>query len=188
MDVRNHRLHAVLQVVAVSSTERRMYYASFDAAAQRWAVGTAASRDGFVWRKEGRIFSGGAGGSGFDGRGAAACHVTRDVATKQCAPPHPRAAACCRHAGVDAAACSLPSMCCPVSLTAWLCRARKSRWVMFYEAVAPDDRRSIGMAVSRDGRGGWRRLGRPVLEAAPAGSWDAGGVGAPSPVSMAGEC
>ena len=57
---------------------------------------------------------------------------------------------------------------------------------MFYEAVAADTRRSIGMAVSGDGRGGWRRLGRPILEAGPAGAWDSGGVGAPCPVSMAG--
>lgn len=60
------------------------------------------------------------------------------------------------------------------------------RWVMFYEGVGPDNRRSISMAVSSDGRGGWRRLGRPILEAGPQGAWDGGGVGAPCPVSMAG--
>ncbi|KAK9805256.1 hypothetical protein WJX72_009116 [[Myrmecia] bisecta] len=53
------------------------------------------------------------------------------------------------------------------------------RYVMFYEAVADDDRRSIGLAVSRDGLRGWARLDRAVLEAAAGGdgsAWDAGGV------------
>ena len=57
---------------------------------------------------------------------------------------------------------------------------------MFYEAVAVDNRRSIGMAVSKDGVRDWQRLGRPVLEAGQPGSWDAGGVCSPSVVSMAG--
>ena len=57
---------------------------------------------------------------------------------------------------------------------------------MFYEAVAADDKRSIGMAVSKDGVRDWVRLGRPVLEAGQPGSWDAGGVCSPSVVSMAG--
>lgn len=59
------------------------------------------------------------------------------------------------------------------------------RWVMFYEGVARDNSRSIGMAVSADGRD-WRRLPRPVLEAGPPGAWDSGGVGAPCAVPMAG--
>ena len=58
---------------------------------------------------------------------------------------------------------------------------------MFYEAVAADNRRSIGMAVSKDGVRDWQRLGRPVLEAGQPGSWDAGGVCSPSVVSMAGK-
>ncbi|CAL8468150.1 g7689 [Coccomyxa elongata] len=58
------------------------------------------------------------------------------------------------------------------------------RWVMFYEGVARDNGRSIGMAVSADGRD-WRRLPRPVLEAGPPGAWDSGGVGAPCAVPMA---
>ena len=58
---------------------------------------------------------------------------------------------------------------------------------MYYEAVAADNKRSIGMAVSQDGVKDWRRLGRPVLEAGQPGSWDAGGVCSPSVVSMAGE-
>ena len=59
-------------------------------------------------------------------------------------------------------------------------------WIMFYEAVAADNRRSISLAVSKDGIKDWRRLGRPVLEAGQPGSWDAGGVGSPTIVSMAG--
>ena len=61
------------------------------------------------------------------------------------------------------------------------------RWIMFYEAVAADNKRSISMAVSKDGVQDWQRLGRPVLEAGQPGSWDAGGVCSPSVVSMAGE-
>ena len=61
------------------------------------------------------------------------------------------------------------------------------RWIMFYEAVAADNKRSIGMAVSKDGVRDWQRLGRPVLEAGQPGSWDAGGVCSPSVVSMAGK-
>jgi len=68
------------------------------------------------------------------------------------------------------------------------------QYVMFYEAVAADDSRSIGVAVSEDGLGGWRRASdRPVLEASPASAgssspprWDDGGVGAPCVVPMAG--
>ena len=34
------------------------------------------------------------------------------------------------------------------------------RHLMFYEAVAEDDTRSIGLAVSEDGKTGWKRLDR----------------------------
>lgn len=34
---------------------------------------------------------------------------------------------------------------------------------MFYEAVAEDDTRSIGLAVSQDGKTGWQRLDRCPL-------------------------
>ena len=57
---------------------------------------------------------------------------------------------------------------------------------MFYEAVAADGARSIGASVSRDGLRGWRRLPAPVLAPGEAGAWDAGGVGAPCAVPMAG--
>ena len=59
------------------------------------------------------------------------------------------------------------------------------RFVMFYEAVSADGGRSISIAVSKDGIGGWQRLGRPILEPSDAG-WDSGAVGCPCPVSMAG--
>lgn len=66
------------------------------------------------------------------------------------------------------------------------------QFLMFYEAVAIDNRRSIGMAVSKDGNL-WQRCPAPVLEPAaaapeqtPSGSdgWDDGDVGSPCAVSM----
>ena len=77
-----NEMHA--QVVAVGPKDMRMFYHSFDAAKQRWTVGTAASKDGFVWKKAGPIFSGSESPADFDGRGAAACHVVRDFTTKRC--------------------------------------------------------------------------------------------------------
>ncbi len=64
------------------------------------------------------------------------------------------------------------------------------QYLMLYEAVAADNRRSVGMAVSKDGTS-WKRYGRPVLlpagaeaEAAGGVSWDEGDVGSPCAVSM----
>lgn len=37
---------------------------------------------------------------------------------------------------------------------------------MFYEAVAADDTRSIGLAVSKDGKTDWQRLDRYLLKEA----------------------
>ncbi|KAK9901696.1 hypothetical protein WJX75_008691 [Coccomyxa subellipsoidea] len=128
------------QVVAAGPRDMRMFYHSFNAAAQKWTVGWAASEDGFSWKRGGALFSGGDDTSAFDGAGAAACHVVRDFATK--------------------------------------------RWVMFYEGVAADNARSIGLAVSTDGLS-WRRLPQPVLAAGPPGAWDCGGVGAPCAAPMA---
>lgn len=59
------------------------------------------------------------------------------------------------------------------------------RFFMFYEGFAADGRRSIGVAVSEDGRGSWQRHEEPVLGAGEAGAWDAAEVGAPCAVSMA---
>jgi len=47
-------------------------------------------------------------------------------------------------------------------------RVAPCRHLMFYEAVDRDDRRSIGLAVSRDGKADWQRLDRFVV--APARS------------------
>ena len=63
--------------------DMRMFYHSFDARAQRWTVGTATSKDGFVWTKRGPIFCGSESESDLDGKGAAACHVVRDYTTKR---------------------------------------------------------------------------------------------------------
>ncbi|GIL85766.1 hypothetical protein Vretimale_13208 [Volvox reticuliferus] len=61
------------------------------------------------------------------------------------------------------------------------------QFLMFYEAVATDNRRSIGLAVSKDGAS-WRRYPVPVLEpeppAGPNDPWDGGDVGSPCGVSM----
>jgi hypothetical protein len=65
--------------------------------------------------------------------------------------------------------------------------AASGAWVMAYEAVAADGTRSIGAAVSQDGLTGW--VASPVPLLAPAeepGAWDAGGVGGPCLVPMAG--
>ncbi len=77
------------------------------------------------------------------------------------------------------------------------------QYVMYYEAVASDNRRTVGLAVSKDGMKGWKRCPYPVFEpAAPspspssapstsssspsaaASAWDAGAVGQPCAVSM----
>lgn len=59
------------------------------------------------------------------------------------------------------------------------------KYLMFYEAVAADGKRSIGLAVSDDGLVNWRRAPQPLLEAsAVPGAWDAGGVGCPCAVPM----
>jgi predicted GH43/DUF377 family glycosyl hydrolase len=60
-------------------------------------------------------------------------------------------------------------------------------YFMFYEAVAADGSRSIGLAVSKDGLKRWERLPQPVLAAADSTmAWDAAGVGEPCAVSMSG--
>ena len=62
------------------------------------------------------------------------------------------------------------------------------QYVMLYEAVATDNSRNIGMAVSKDGMTGWQRCPNPVLQAGSsaggAGCWDSGAVGQPCAVSM----
>ncbi|DBA88789.1 TPA: hypothetical protein ACH3X1_004204 [Trebouxia sp. C0004] len=61
------------------------------------------------------------------------------------------------------------------------------KFVMWYEGVAEDKSRSIGMAVSNDGISGWKRWDRPVLTCSnDPEAWDRGSVGTPCPVSMAG--
>lgn len=61
------------------------------------------------------------------------------------------------------------------------------KFVMWYEGVAADGSRSIGIAVSDDGISDWRRHDRPVLACSESpDAWDEGSVGTPCPVSMAG--
>lgn len=59
------------------------------------------------------------------------------------------------------------------------------QYFMFYEAFCRStNRRSIGLAVSKDGVKDWKRLDRPVLDRS-VGGWDSGSVGTPWAVSMA---
>lgn len=61
------------------------------------------------------------------------------------------------------------------------------QFLMFYEAVAADGSRSIGLATSADGRSNWRRSPQPLVRTAEAAAaWDAGSVGAPCAVPMSG--
>ena len=76
-----------VQVVAVGPKDMRMFYHSFDASTETWTVGTATSKDGFVWTKGGPIFAGSGSQGDFDGKGAAACHVIRDYVSKRCMLP-----------------------------------------------------------------------------------------------------
>ncbi|KAK3042382.1 hypothetical protein RJ639_002428 [Escallonia herrerae] len=74
------------------------------------------------------------------------------------------------------------------AMNALVVRNRKDgKYVMAYEGVAADGRRSIGMAVSADGLKDWRRLqAGPVLLCCEDG-WDNEGVGSPCLVQMDGE-
>eukprot|EP00878_Enallax_costatus_P028473 GHUV01030757.1.p1 GENE.GHUV01030757.1~~GHUV01030757.1.p1 ORF type:complete len:257 (+),score=73.00 GHUV01030757.1:298-1068(+) len=128
------------QVVAAGPSDMRMYYHSFDAAAGKFKIGIALSKDGFNWRKGGVIFEGGKAGE-FDAGGAAACQVVRDPDSKH--------------------------------------------FLMFYEAVAADDTRSIAVASSKDGKSNWQRQPESVLQPSEhPNAWDCGGVGTPCAVAM----
>lgn len=58
-------------------------------------------------------------------------------------------------------------------------------YLMAYEGVAEDGKRSIGLAVSSDGLKDWKRVSEePVLVASLEGGWDSKGVGCPCLVQM----
>ncbi len=78
-----------MQVVAVGPKDMRMFYHSFDSSKQKWTIGTANSKDGFVWKKAGPIFAGSDSGADFDAKGAAACHIVRDFQSKRYASTSP---------------------------------------------------------------------------------------------------
>lgn len=60
-------------------------------------------------------------------------------------------------------------------------------YLMAYEGVARDGKRSIGLAVSEDGLKGWRQVSdKPVLMASSEDGWDSRGVGSPCLVQMDG--
>ncbi|XP_010683129.1 uncharacterized protein LOC104897868 [Beta vulgaris subsp. vulgaris] len=61
-------------------------------------------------------------------------------------------------------------------------------YLMAYESVAKDGKRSIGMAVSEDGLKDWRRVSdEAVLTASSEDGWDSKGVGSPCLVQMDGD-
>ncbi|XP_055806351.1 uncharacterized protein LOC129874969 [Solanum dulcamara] len=69
-------------------------------------------------------------------------------------------------------------------------RNRKDgKYLMVYEGVDGNGRRSIGMAISSDGLKGWRRIqeNHPVLMKCEEGGWDSEGVGSPYLVEMDGD-
>lgn len=68
-------------------------------------------------------------------------------------------------------------------------RNRKDgKYLMVYEGVGANGKRSIGMAVSSDGLKKWRRVqDSPVLEQSHDGGWDCEGVGSPCLVQMDGD-
>lgn len=56
---------------------------------------------------------------------------------------------------------------------------------MFYEAVAADGKRSIGLATSASGKHDWQRHPAPILTASDnPDAWDCDSVGTPCAVAM----
>ncbi|KAJ6689974.1 hypothetical protein OIU85_006277 [Salix viminalis] len=75
------------------------------------------------------------------------------------------------------------------AINACVVRNKKDgKYLMAYEGVAADGKRSIGLAVSPDGLKDWRRFqDEAVLEASVKDGWDNKGVGSPCLVQMDGE-
>ncbi|KAG2439414.1 hypothetical protein HXX76_004771 [Chlamydomonas incerta] len=150
------------QVVNLGPRDMRMFYTSWDVSRRRHVALMATSPDGFKWTKKGVVFD----------------------------PAALSAAAAAASSDEDPGASSAFDALGPASV----CVVRdvdNRQLLMFYEAVGYDNRRSIGLAVSKDGGAVWRRYGAPVLEAADgggaaAGAWDGGDVGHPCAVSMSG--
>jgi hypothetical protein len=185
----------------------RMYYHSFDRSRQRFVVGLATSPDGFKWTKKGPIFEvGGWWAGGRAGRRAGGQKGGRAGRQADMWSTCSSASLGCAftNQGLPSLAL-LPSTLFPLSTclqggsspddfdargAAGRCVVRdidSRQFFMFYEAVAADGARSIGVAVSADGLTGWQRCPTPVLSGSgAAGAWDAGAVGCPWAVSMAG--
>ncbi|KAK6159912.1 hypothetical protein DH2020_003293 [Rehmannia glutinosa] len=65
---------------------------------------------------------------------------------------------------------------------------KDGKYLMVYEGVSANGKRSIGMAVSLDGLKDWRRVqDNPVFNQSEDGGWDCEGVGLPCLVQMDGE-
>ncbi|KAG2445313.1 hypothetical protein HYH02_008779 [Chlamydomonas schloesseri] len=149
------------QVVNLGPRDMRMFYTSWDVSRRRFVVCMATSPDGFKWTKKGVVFD----------------------------PAALSAAAAAASSDEDPGASSAFDALGPASVSV-VRDVDNRQLLMFYEAVGYDNRRSIGLAVSKDGGAVWRRYGAPVLEAAEGGeaaaaaAWDGGDVGHPCAVSM----
>ncbi|KAK9707223.1 hypothetical protein RND81_07G181000 [Saponaria officinalis] len=65
---------------------------------------------------------------------------------------------------------------------------KDGKYLMAYEGIAKDGKKSIGLAISDDGLKDWRRVGdEPVLKASSENGWDSKGVGSPCLVQMEGD-
>lgn len=148
-----------VQVVNLGPRDMRMFYTSWDVSRRRFVACMATSPDGFKWTKKGVVFD----------------------------PAGLSAAAAAASSDEDPGASSAFDALGPASVSV-VRDVDNRQLLMFYEAVGCDNRRSIGMAVSKDGGAVWRRYGAPVLEAADGGAaaaaWDGGDVGHPCAVSM----
>ena len=157
---------AAPQVVSAGPRDMRMYYHSFDAEVGKWTVGVSLSEDGLKWSRGEPVFR---GGDGSEGESESENSISSSSSSSS-SSSFDAAGAASRHVVFDSST---------------------KQYVMFYEGVARDDSRSIGVAVSTDGLRGWKRVSDgPVLSASESSSssssWDDGGVGAPCVVPMAG--
>ncbi|KAG2502055.1 hypothetical protein HYH03_000549 [Edaphochlamys debaryana] len=162
------------QVMNVGPGDMRMFYTSWCPSRRRWVVLSATSPDGFRWTKRGIVFDPAA-------VGAASGTSSVDLAAASGSSVDMGSAA----SGNGGAAAFDAQGAAAISVVRDI---DNRQYLMFYEAVGADNRRTVGLAVSKD-CSNWRRYGSPVLAAAGedegAGeAWDGGDVGSPCGVSM----
>jgi hypothetical protein len=172
------------QVLAAAPKDMRLYYHSYDAAQERFRVGLATSQDGFrcagEWRVAPLRCAAAAVGAVWDLDPVQRSHHMNQSDAQGCA--------WCRweKAGPIFDGGPAGSFDCAGVGARCVVRDFDSRqFFMFYEGYGANGRRSIGVAVSKDGKSGWRRHSEPVLSAAEGDVWDSYEVGTPCAVSMA---